>query len=810
MDLVTYNLRHACRALLRSPGFTIPALLTLALGLGANTAMVSATYGLLLRALPYPDPDRLVRLYETQGDQGQQPVSLADLLDWRSQSHDFSGIAGFRPRSFGLSSGGDVAVVQAGMVTTDFFTILGAAPILGRAFTEPEEIEESPVVVISHRLWRERFGGREDIAGRRILVNDVPRTILGVLPAGFEFPMNGKVPDLYLPLSRKDYGTDRETRSLGALGRVKPDVAMAAAQTELRGIAARLAQAYPRSNAKVGAEILTLNEALRGKNRRPLLLLTGAGFLLLVIACTNVANLLLARFFRRIHPVAVRAALGARQSDLTRQFLAEGLLLSLLGAVLGLLTAGVWRRLLPLALPLAGGNALPAGLEADPLRLSGFALLLALGLAAATGLLFALIPTLLARRSDLQKVLREGGTSVLSHHRLSSSLVVGQVALSAMLLLGAGLLLRSFLDLLATDPGFQSSGGWRFGIGLPDKRYGSDLKILSFHDSLLDRLSPLSGVEAVGAAARLPLSGDGFTSSFTLVGAPPVPRERLPSAALNVASPGYFTTLRIPLLAGRGFTRNDGPDAPRVALVNQAFVQGHSPDRTVIGQRLKLGWRSDINPAGTVWEIIGVVGNVRQRALEAQSTPEIYLPMSQYPLDGCTYVLRTQRHDPALTATLRADVAALDPQLERIELRPFAETVRDSLSNRRLALLLTGLFAGVALLLTTVGLYGVVAYSAAQRRREMALRLTLGAQAWQVAQLVLGQGLRLTLLGIALGLIGFYGLKQMIESQLYGVTLTDPLTMLAVAILLALVALVACAVPALRAARMEPMRSFRS
>ncbi|HEX4496985.1 MAG TPA: ABC transporter permease, partial [Thermoanaerobaculia bacterium] len=540
MDVATYHLRHAWRALRTSPGFTIPALLTLALGLGANTAMFSATYALLLKPLPYPRPDRLVRLYETRGDQGEQPVSLADLLDWRSQNRDFAGIAAFRPRTFGLSLDGEVDVISAGMVTTDFFGVLGASPVLGRSFTENEEIGEAPVVVLSDRLWRERFGSRTNVVGRRIRLNDVPRTILGVLPPGFEFPMNGKVSDLYLPLSRKDYGTSRETRSLGAIGRLRRDITLTAAQAELRGIAARLAQAYPGSNARVGAEILTLNEALRGKNQRPLLLLTGAGFLLLIIACTNVANLLLVRFFTRIHAVAIRAALGARLGDLSRQFLAEGLLLSLLGAALGLLTAAACLRLLPLVLPLAGGTALPSGSEANPLRLSGSTLLVALGLAAATGLLFTMIPSLMVHRSDLQRVLRDGGSSVTSHHRLTSSLVVGQVALSVMLLLAAGLLLRSFFDLLAIDPGFQSAGVSHFGIGLPDARYGSDLKILPFHQALLDRLAQINGVEAVGAVGRLPLWGEGFTSSFAFVGAPPVPRERMPSAALNVASPGYF------------------------------------------------------------------------------------------------------------------------------------------------------------------------------------------------------------------------------------------------------------------------------
>jgi len=801
---------HALRSLLRSPGFAVPALITLALGIGANTAMFSATRGLLFQQLPYPDPDRLVALFETWAELGGQPVSLADLLDWRAQSRGFSGMAAYRPRSFGLLSGaGDIAVVQGGMVTADFFPVLGVRPVLGRPFSEREEIGEAAVVVIGHRLWRERFGGAAGIVGRRLRLNDVPYTVLGVLPAGFSFTMGGKVPDLYLPLSRKDYGASREARSLGAAGRLRPGVTEEEARAELAGIAERLARSYPETNGKVGAGLTPLKEALQGKNRRPLLLLTGAGLLLLVIACVNVANLLLARFFNRIHRVAIRAALGAGTGGLARQFLSEGLVLSLLGAALGLATASAWLRLLPLALPLVGGSGLPSGLEADPLRLRGPALLFALGLAVATALVFALIPTLLARRSDLQKVLREGGAAVTPHHRLSASLVVGQVALSVMLLLASGLLLRSFFDLLATDPGFQSARVLRFGIGLPEKRYDSDRRMLAFHQALLDRLTRLSGVEAAGAAARLPISGEGFSGRFSFEGSPPPSRDA-PAVALNVASPGYFTALRIPRLAGRGFSPRDGPDAPRVALVNRAFARAYSTGRDAVGRRLRLSWTSEINPAGTMWEIVGVVGDVRQRALAEESQPEIYLPASQYPLDGCSYVLRTARRDPALATAVRASVAAIDPQLERIEPRPFADAVRDSLADRRLALLLTGLFAVIALLLTAVGIYGVVACGVAQRRREIALRLTLGAQIWQVARLILGQGLRLTALGTGFGLAGFYALSRLIESHLYGVTATDPLTAAGVVAVLALISLIACAVPSLRASRTEPMSSIRS
>jgi predicted permease len=806
MDWLLHDLRHALRALWRSPGFAIPALITLALGIGANTAMFSATYGLLLKPLPYPDPGRLVALFATQKDQ-PGPVSLADLLNWRAQGRGFAGMAAYRPRSFGLSTGGgEVSVVQGGMVTADFFPVLGVRPVMGRSFTEVEEAGAAPVVVVGHKLWRERLGGAPNAVGRRILLNDEPRTVVGVLPAGVELPMSGKVPDLYVPISHKDYGASRKTRSLGAIGRLKPGVTLEAARAELGGISSRLARSYPDTNDKVGTAVETLDEALRGKNRRPLLLLTAAGLLLLAIACVNVANLLLARFFARIHRVAIRAALGAGFGGLARQFLAEGLVLSLLGALLGLSTAGAWLKMLPLALPVVGGSGLPAGLENDPLRLQGSALLFALGIAATTALLFALIPTFLSRRSDLQKILREGGAAVTPHHRLSSSLVIGQVALSVMLLLASGLLLRSFFGLLATNPGFRSEQVLRFGIGLPEKRYGADLQMLAFHRELLDRLSRIPGIEAAGLAARLPVSGEGFSTAFLFDGAA---KETAREVALNVVSPGYFEALKIPRLTGRGFSRQDGPDAPRVVLVNRAFARAWSPDRSAAGRRVRLGWTSELNPQGTVWEIAGVVGDVRQRALEEEGKPEIYLPASQYPLDGGSYVLRTARRDPALAAAVRAEVAAIDPRLERIEVRPFADAVRDSLADRRLALLLTGVFAGVALLLTAVGLYGVVAYSVAQRQREMALRLTLGAQVGQVARLVLEQGLRLTAAGLILGLASFYALGRLIESHLYGVTATDPLTAAGVAAILVLIALAACATPSLRASRTEPMRSIR-
>jgi putative ABC transport system permease protein len=798
------DLGQALRSFQKTPGFTATALVTLALGSGANTGLLSATYHLLLRPLPYPEPERLVALYGERTAGGRERVSLADLADWQAASHAFSALAAYRPRSFSLrdgrpGSGSQIDVIQVGMVTSDLLPVLGLRPRLGRSFSPEEETTGAAVVLLGDRLWRRRFGGAPDLVGRRVLLNDVPRTVLGILPPGLALPMEGQVPDAYIPLSHEDYGGDREKRSLEAVARLRPGVSIATARSELAGIAARLARAYPATNERWSAGLVDLHTAQTGEDRRPLLLLDGGGLLLLLLACTNVSSLLVARFLAHLREVAIHAALGAGARHLARRFLAEGLVLASLGAGLGLATAGVCRRLLPLALPLAGGVRLPEGGGLP--GLDGTALAVALGLCLLTTLVFTLVPTLLAYRTDLHRILQGESPWSGSRYRLRGATVVLEVACCTMLLLASGLLLRSFFALLATDPGFRSERVLRFGIGLPDKRYGTDARIFAFHHALLDRLAALPGVEAAGLVGRLPLTGEGFRTPFTLDGAPEVPRDRRPKTALDVASPGYFRALRIPLLAGRGFATKDGPAAPRVLLVNEAFEKDYFPAGSVLGQRLQLGWTSDTNPRSTHWEIVGVVGDVRERSVEESAQPEIYLSTEQYPLDGGSYVLRTRRTDAVLGDALRASVRTLDGDLEKLDIRPFADAVRASLADRRLGLLLSGLFAGVALALTAVGIYGVVAWTVAQRRREMALRLTLGAEVGQVVRLVLGQGLRWAGLGLLLGLAGFGSLSRLLASHLYEVGTGDPLTVAGVALLVAATTLLACGIPSLRALR---------
>lgn len=802
--------RYAIRGLLRAPGFTLTALATLALGIGANTAVFSAIHALLLKPLPYHEPERLVALCETGADRGPQPVALENLLDWRRECRSFAAMAAYLPRSFGLTGGrGDegtpVAVVQVGMVTSDFFHVLGARMRLGRSFGESEEREAVPVVVLGDALWRHQFAADPDVLGRVVRLNDEPHTVIAVLGPGFVFPMGAVVPQAYIPLSQKDYGGKRDVRSLGAVARLARGVSPQKARAELEAVAGRIAAAYPATNRGWSATLDDLDEALRGSNRRPLALLAAAAALLLGIACINVANLLLARSRARGREVAVRVSLGAGALDLARQFFVEGLILSLAGAALGVLLAQALLALLPVVLPLVGG-AMPAG-AAQP-RIETAPLLFTLALALATSLLFGLLPVIVVRRWDLNRLLKEGAQPGRRQRRLSGLLVVSEIALSVTLLVTAGLLLASFVNVVSNSPGFDTAGVLRFGIGLPEKRYDTERKLAEFHQRLLDRLRKLPGVESAGAVAPLPLTGRAFRTWFEVDGRD-VPREARPTAAIGIATPGYLESMRIPRLAGRDLSWRDNLDAPRVVLVNRAFERAWFPGASALGHRLKIGWRSDGNPAGTSWEIVGVTGDTREVSLELAARPQIYLPMGQFPVEGCTYTIRAVHLDPSLAVAIPAAVKAIDPELERIRVGTMEGVVGASAGDRRLALWLTGVFALVALGLAGVGVYGVVSFSVRRRRHEMAVRAALGARRADIVRLVLGQGIRLAVAGAVLGLVAYLWLGRLVESRLYEVRPDDPLTVAAVALTVCVVALAASAMPSLEAARADPAKILR-
>jgi putative ABC transport system permease protein len=779
------GIRYAFRTLGRSPAFSVTVVLTLALGIGASTAVFSAMDRLLLRSLPYTEPDRLVALHETQTGKGFGPVSLPNLLDWRAQSASFDGMAGFMTRSFGLhESGTPVSVVMVGMVTSDLFHVLGSGPHLGRTFTEREELEGAPLIVLTDELWARQFHRAPEMVRRTVQLNEQPYQVVGILEPDFLFPAPGTHVDAYIPISHRDYGT-RAARPLQAVARLKPGAMLTTAQAELRAIGARLAAAWPADNVRGGADLESLDEAWKGNLRRPLLLLTVAALLLLAIVCTNVVNLILARSLARAREMEIRTALGAGPTDIVRQLLAEALLLCVGGGALGMLLAAAVLHGLPILL-----KQTVAGLAID-----ARALALASAVCLAITLLCGLAPAFSSRRNR-------------HPFRLQQGLVVGQVALSLVLLLSAGAFLRVFLKLANRNPGFDSSHVYYFGFGLPEGHY-SDRQTVDFLGKLRVRLAEIPGVEAAGAVNRLPLNTRGGSTAFQFEGAG-LPATEWPSVASNAVDPAYFQALRIPLLAGRRLDwETDGLGHPPAIVVNRAFEKQYGHGDGVIGKRVQLRYWTDVAAKGQLWQIVGVVGDIYQTGLDQSIRPQIYLPISQTGLDGGNYVIRTSRADSGLAAAVAAAVRSVDPNLERINVRRLDTWVRDSLGDRRRPAILTGLFAAIGLSLTALGLYGTVSLEVGQRRKEMAIRVALGASRASITALVLRRGLTLTLAGAMVGAVGFIAVGRAIESQLYEVAPSDPVNAALVVAILFACTVGACLRPAWDALRQAPIAVLR-
>jgi len=786
------DLRLALRAIRRSPAFAISTILTLALGVGANTGAFSALASLLLRPLPYPDPHRLVALYETTVDRQPRGVAEQNLLDWRARTALFEAMAVFQPRSFGLTiiPRDPVTVVQTGMVMAEFFRVLQVPPALGRVFREDEEISEARAIVLTDRLWRTMFSADPALIGRKVSLNEEPYTILGVMPAGFEYPMDRVLPDAFIPLSRKDYCCGR-LGSQDAIARLKRGATIESARAELASVAAGLAAEHPDTNRGRTAGLRPLAAAIHGNRREPLFLLMAASSLLLLIACANVGGLILARSLGRSREMAIRASLGAGLRHIARAFAAEAAVLSVAGAACGLLATRLVLRMAPQFVPGAG--------QAAPLRLDSAAFVFAAALATILAVLLPVAPAILVARG-WNGVPRSRGT-------LRGALVVTQVALSVVLLLGAGLLLRSFLRLLATSPGFETASAFEFGIGLPEKRYDTTLKEIAFHRELLRRLSATPGVDSVGAALHLPLRGGsaGPGGPFQIWG-DNIPLPQRPRSWINAASPGYFAAMGIPLIQGRDFSwQDDRPGVHRVAIVNQTFARTWLPGRRALGTRLDLRWVSDLNPLGVAWEIVGVVGDTRQASLDREPIPEIFLSITQVGMDGGVYVIRTRVSGKAIASV----VADLDPRIQKVGVKPLDLIVQANLGSRSAAIRLVGGFGLLALLLCAVGIYGIVAFRAAERSREMAIRSALGAGAREIRTLILGHGLWLAAWGTAAGIAAFLMASPLLRSQLYGVGAADPISIVAVAAGVLFVGLAASIAPSLRAARAAPMPLLR-
>jgi predicted permease len=805
-------LRFGARQMRRNLSFTITAVLTLAVGIGAATAMFSLVDAVLLKPLPFPQPDRLVWITQEDHSLGvavPEPLSYPDYFDWRAQNHTLSGLASYKSNGLTLSGMGPAQQLNSQTVSSNFFQVLGVAPILGRDFRADEERAGNRAVMLSYGFWRSRFGADPDVAGRSIILDGESYTVAGVMPRSFAFPISSTPIDAWTSIATVAAGSAPATQqrgndSLSVVGRLKPGVTIAQATTDLSAIARAIAEHYPDSNKwYTTAEVTSEIRKITGETRVALEVLFGAVVLVLLIACVNVAGLLLARGARRTGEIALRGALGASRGELIRQLVTESLLLSLCGGGAGIVLArGMLKAAVlfaPLSVPRLG-----------EVSLNPWVLAFAVAVSLLTGLLFGVLPALRSSRLRPALALREGRTivSARSRHSLHSWLVIGETALSLVLLVGAGLLLRSFAAVLQSNPGFDPHGILTARFNMPETQYSRDQKVQAI-EQLLPRLSALPGVTAASAGWPMPMSASFATISFSVEGHPVAAGDN-PSEAVGATLPGFFATMRIPLLAGRDFTSSDTAKAEPVAIVNQAFARKYFPGVDPLGKHIRADVGDGVVPGGVARRIVGVVADVRQRGLTIDPLPQYFLPWTQAVISNPYLCLRTSGNPAALENAVRTTVAGLDPNLPLYLVHPLDDYVAQSAAQSRFQAVLLSSFAAMALLLAAVGLYGVLTYIVEQRSSELALRLAVGARRSDVLQLIVRRGLALALAGEAAGFIVALCLTKSIAVLLYGVHPLDAFTFLSVGLLLLLVALLSGLAPAYRAARTDPMTILRS
>ncbi|HKS41594.1 MAG TPA: ABC transporter permease, partial [Blastocatellia bacterium] len=776
METLFKDFRYGVRTLMRRPGFTAVAIIALALGIGANTAIFGVINAVLLKPLPFSDPDRLIRVYQTNKNRGiiQGSASYPDFVDWRDQNHVFERMAAFHDSNHILTGGDDAVRLESAVVSADLFALLGATPMLGRTFLPEEDKpgDSGQVVILSHGLWQRQFNSDPNILGRSITLDGVNFSVVGVMPDGFKFPISNDPVELWTTFAVESQGEDPLTAQRGAhylrvIARLKPDVSLSQAQSEMETIASRLEQQYPDDNSNRGAYVVGALEDLVGDVRLALWILLGTVVCVLLIACANVANLLLARATTRYKEMAIRAALGASRMRVVRQLLTESVTLALAGGVLGLLVA-LWATDLLVAL---SGDDLP---RATQIKLDGGVLLFTLGVSVLTGIIFGLVPAIQASRPDLSESLKEGGRSSTEGGRrnlIRSMLVVFEVAIAIVLLAGAGLLIESLRRLQNINPGFNSKNVLTLRMGLPDVKYTTE-KQVAFYRDLLDRVNVLPGVAQASAVLPLPLSGDRMRISFEIEGRP-MAKGDLPTAEFRTIGLDYFQTMGIPLVKGRDFTARDDRKSPRVMIVNSAFAEKYFPGEDPIGKHIRpsISFDEDEPP---MREIVGVVGNVRHLRLEAAEEAEYYAPHAHVPFDSMAIVVKSENDPRGLVSAIQQEVRAIDKDLPVFDIRMLDDYVAGAVAQPRFNTLLLSIFAGLALVLTAVGLYGVMSYAVAQRTHEIGIRMALGAQASDVLKLVVGQGMILTLIGVAIGLVAAFALTRLMSSLLYGVSATDP------------------------------------
>jgi putative ABC transport system permease protein len=817
MQTFQQDLRQGLRMLSKSPGFTLVAVLTLALGIGANTAIFSVVYSALLRPLPYREATDLFHLGESNGQVDASTVgadvSYPDYLDWKQRAKSMQSLAAYSGDTFTLATDGEPKNTFAAQVTPSFFKTLGVQPALGRDFLEDEMQADGPhVTILTDGFWRTEFGADPKIIGRVIHLDGKPATIVGVLPRGFEFAPANSAP-LWVPIHQTgDLITRRSLHWLTVIGRLAPSATSGQARAELQTINAQLASEYPKENSSTFFVMESLSEQIAGKVRPILLILLGAVGFVLLITCANVANLILTRAMGRRKEFAVRAALGASRSNLLSQSLTESLLLALAGAGVGLVGAQWGVNLLVAAIPESQLQAMPY------LRNAGInlaVLVFLCGVTVLTGVLFGLVPGLEASRTILNDVLKDesrGGTST-GHARLRNTLVIAEISISLVLLVGAGLLLKSLHALLGQDPGFNLHNVLTFSVNLPDYSYPSDqtppyysAAAVRFDHRFTDRLRSVPGVLDVGQASGIPASGGSGTVRFVIEGRPTALGQEDECQTI-IVSKGYFSSLRIPLADGRFFTENDSNDAPRTVVVSQAFVNAYLPGEDPIGKRIRFTY----NAKNPFLQIVGVARNTASIDIAAAPPSIIYTPNDQGPTTYLSYMVRTVGEPSAFVGAVRAALKEMDAQLPLIQPQSLEEIANQSPSVflRRYPSYLIGCFAALALILAVVGLYGLISHMVLQRTREIGIRIALGAQGSDIMRLVLRQGIRAILAGIAIGVIAGLVLTRLLSSLLYGVKPGDWLTFLSVALLLLAVAIAACCIPARRAMHVDPIVALR-
>ena len=801
METLIRDIKFAARSLAKRPAFTIVVVLTLALGIGANAAVFSVINAVLLRPLPYRDADRVVVIWQNNltariPDSGVAP---ANFIDWSQQSNSFEAMAGIEPFGFSLLGDGEPERFGAALVTSGFFEATATDPVLGRTFTaEDYQPGNNRVVILTHGLWQRRFGGDTGVIGRKLTLNGQPYVVVGVMPREFQLPPDREI---WAPLTiAEHHRQNRRANYWSVVARLKPQTTVAQAQEEMNGIAARLATEYPDANAGVGANVVPIFEQVTGQIRSALWVLAAAVGFVLLLACVNVANLLLVRVSERQREFAIRRALGAERLRLLRQTLTESLLLVLVGGGIGVLVASWLVKLLPAL----ASEKFP---RVESIQMDWRVVLFAAGVSVVTAIVFGLVPAIQFWRNDILSNLKDSGRTIggtPARHRVRKVLVVSEVAIAVVLLAGAGLLGRSFVRLLQVDPGFSKDNVLALQVFL-SRSYQEPAKMVAFFDQSIEKIKAQPGIEAAAVVSSPPFIDLEFDVAFNIIGRAVPPAGSEPSAFYSTVSSEYLSALSIPLKQGRFFTSFDGPGSQPVVVINETMARRYFPGEEPLGQRLLVKYGE-----AQTREVIGVIGDVLHNGLHAQPRAQIFVPHQQSGTSFMTFVVRTSNDPASQLASVKRAIREVNPNQTFARTVTMEELVSDSLKQRRFNLFLLGLFAVIALLLATIGIYGSISYSTRQRTNEIGVRIALGAQSRDVLRLIVGQGLSLAVIGVVIGLAAAFLLTRAIKSLLFGVSPTDPLTFVGISILLLLTAVIASLIPARRATKVDPLIALRS